>query len=53
MPIKLIVTSKTNKRVSKATIWIKVINLAPTIKGLSVVKQEKPDDPMFIKINAI
>ncbi len=52
-PVKLTVTSKINKRLSKSIIWVKVINLPPKIKGLTVKKLPKPEDPMIVQVTAI
>ncbi len=53
IPIKLTVTSKSNWKIWKSVIWVKVTNLLPTIKGLSVQKLEQHNNPMVIQINAI
>ncbi len=52
-PVKLVVTSKKTRSSASTTIWVKVVNLKPTLSGLSVDVLNSDTDPVVVDVSAV
>ena len=52
-PIKLTVKSAQEKTTNSQTIWVKVVNLKPTLSALSITPVDINSDPVVVNLNAV